>query len=297
MAASLSIELVPKITVRGENGTVQSLEWSSTVGVGGKWQVLTNVVIGPDGTTVMDLAVGSSTRFYRTVTGPAGFVWIKPGTFLMGSPVNEPGRKTDEIQHTVTLTQGYWMSDHEVTQEEYQAVMGSNPSFFNGTELPVERVTWNEAAEYCRKLTEQEMSAGRLASGRVYRLPTEAQWEYAARAGTTGSYAGDLNAMAWYDSNSDNKTHIVKTKLPNAWGLYDMSGNVWEWCSDSYGDYPSGAVIDPFSPNYSGDVRVVRGGGWDANAILSRINRRGSGAPNFRHGSNGGFRSTLSSDQ
>ena len=118
--------------------------------------------------------------------------------------------------------------------------MGSNPSRFKGSNLPVEQVSWNDAMVFCRKFTERERAAGRLPKGYVYTLPTEAQWEYARRAGTTGAYAGDLNAMGWHSGNAGKKTHSASQKQPNAWGLYDMHGNVWEWCSDWYGDYPSG---------------------------------------------------------
>ncbi|MBM3903475.1 MAG: formylglycine-generating enzyme family protein, partial [Verrucomicrobia bacterium] len=149
-----------------------------------------------EGVVLVDLTPGSVRRFYRTVAdpkpaGPSGFVWIPPGTFVMGSPSSEEGRYADEVQHTVTLTQGFWMSDHEVTQSEYQAVMGNNPSVFKGDlNRPVEQVSWDEAVLYCQKLTERERAAGRITAQQAYRLPTEAEWEYAARAGTTGARYG-----------------------------------------------------------------------------------------------------------
>ena len=141
------------------------------------------------------------------------FRWCPAGTFTMGAPTSEEGLY-NETQHEVTLTKGFWMLETEVTQKQWKAVMGTNPSFFKGDDLPVESVSWNDCQEFCEKTGLQ--------------LPTEAQWEYACRAGTTDAYAGNLDEMAWYYSNSGNKTHPVGTKKPNAWGLYDMHGNVWE---------------------------------------------------------------------
>jgi len=221
-------------------------------------------------------------------------VWIPPGTFVMGSPSSEGGRDADEVQHTVTLTQGFWMSDHEVTQGEYQAVMGNNPSYFKGDlNRPVETVSWDEAVLYCQKLTERERAAGRITAQQAYRLPTEAEWEYAARAGTTGARYGELDTIAWWNGNAGNQTHPVKQKAPNAWGLYDMLGNVWEWCSDWSGEYPTGSVTDPTGPN-SGSVRVIRGGSWDVGAGRARSAGRDRGVPGSRF-SDLGFRPALSS--
>jgi formylglycine-generating enzyme required for sulfatase activity len=151
--------------------------------------------------------------------------------------------------------------------------MGANPSYFKnaGANAPVEGVSWDDAQEYCRKLTERERAAGRLPAGYEYSLPTEAQWEYACRAGTTGPYAGngDLSSMGWYDDNSGSTTHPVGQKQANAWGLYDMHGNVWEWCHDWYGSYPGGAVTDPTGAS-SGSYRVGRGGSWNLDAGFCR---------------------------
>ena len=186
--------------------------------------------------------------------------YIRPGTFTMGS---ENGDSAEKPQTRVTLTKGYWLGKTEVTQGQYEALMGSNPANFKnaGRDAPVEQVSWDDAMQFCRKLTERERQAGRLPEGYEYTLPTEAQWEFACRAGTTGDFAGNLDAMAWYNENSGNTTHPVAQKQANAWGLYDMRGNVWEWCRDWYGSYPGGSVTDPTGPS-SGSFRVDRGGSW-----------------------------------
>jgi formylglycine-generating enzyme required for sulfatase activity len=150
--------------------------------------------------------------------------------------------------HQVTITTGFWMGQSPVTQEAYQRVMGQNPSHFKGAQLPVENVSWDEAQIYCQAVG--------------MRLPTEAEWEYAARAGTTGSRYGDIDQVAWYRTNSGGKTHEVARKLPNAWALYDMMGNVWEWTSNWYSDkYTGNSETDPRGPA-SGLYRVLRGGSW-----------------------------------
>jgi len=220
--------------------------------------------------------------------------YIRPGTFTMGSPASESGRSSDEGPQTqVTLTEGYWLGKTEVTQAQWEALMESIPSKFMGPDRPVEQVFWSDAMEFCRKLTERERSAGRLPEGYEYTLPTEAQWEYACRAGTTGQYGGDgnLDDMGWYRQNSGNTTHPVGQKQANAWGLYDMHGNVWEWCLDWYGNYPGGSVRDPTGPA-SGTGRVGRGGGWGSYAIGCRSAFRSGGVSGYRF--NGlGFRLAL----
>ena len=179
----------------------------------------------------------------------------------------------------VTLTKEFWLGKTEVTQAQYEAIMGVNPSTFQPgrKDRPVERVSWIDAMAFCRKLTERERAAGRLRDGESYTLPTEAQWEYACRAGSTGAYAGDPNSMAWHNANSGGTTHPVGTKRPNAWGFHDMSGNVLEWCSDWYGDYPGGTVSDPSGPE-RGHYRMARGGSWRTDARLGRSAARSGGS-------------------
>ena len=294
----ITIQLAPVLRINGIVGSERRVEWS--VLASGPWTFWTNVIVGPFGATLVDLSIGSSTRYYRSVaatkpTGPAGYVWIQPGTFAMGSPTSEAGRLDDEVQHRVTLTRGFWMSDHETTQAEYESVMGSNPSWFKGSTLPVENVSWDDAVSYCAKLSARELAAGRIVAGQAYRLPTEAEWEYAARAGTTGAYAGELGSMGWYDANSGYKTHAVKGKKANGWGLYDMVGNVWEFCSGWYENYPSGSVADPTGAT-SGSYCVMRGGSWLNEAWYCRSAYRRRFGP-FDRVSNLGFRSVLSSSR
>jgi len=208
------------------------------------------------------------------------FAWIPPGTFLMGSPDGERGRDSDEgPQHQVTISSGFWMAKYPVTQLQYHQVMGENPSYLEGPRHPVEQVTWEDATEFCDKLTAQ----GRLQRrdvGKGVRLPTEAEWEYACRAGTTTRfYAGDsetdLASVAWYSVNGDMLTHPVGEKLPNSWGLHDMHGHIWEWCQDFYGDYPGHSVVDPEGPD-TGQSRVLRGGSWAYGCDYSRSAKRRS---------------------
>jgi formylglycine-generating enzyme required for sulfatase activity len=196
------------------------------------------------------------------------------------------------------------MGKYEVTQGEYVAMMGSNPSSFTGNlNRPVEQVTWYEATNYCARLTAQERTTGRLPAGWVYRLPTEAEWEYAARAGTTTrfSYGDDpgyaqLGNFAWYSSNSGNTTHPVGQKQTNPWGLNDMYGNVWEWCLDRRADsLPGGSVTDPMGPA-SGSARVLRGDSWGNVGRFCRSAYRGYSAPDFRYGDIG-FRAVLAAGQ
>jgi formylglycine-generating enzyme required for sulfatase activity len=171
-------------------------------------------------------------------------------------------------QREVTISRPFWVGKYEVTQEQYEKIMGKNPSQFKGKDNPVEKVSWFDAVKFCEELTKKE--GKRLPKGYVFRLPTEAEWEYACRAGTDMAYSfgddvGKLGEYAWFKDNSGEKTQPVGKKKPNPWGLYDMHGNVWEWCLDWHGGYPKNDEKDPVGPG-SGSARVNRGGSWNAGA-------------------------------
>ncbi len=205
---------------------------------------------------------------------------VPEGSFLMGSPKNEEWHSDDEgPQHRVTVP-SFYIGKYEVTQAQWRAVMGANPSRFKGDNLPVERVSWDDAKEFCRRLSQM--------TGEEYRLPTEAEWEYACRARTTGPVAGDLDAMGWIGSNSNSRTHPVGRKQPNAFGLYDMHGNVREWCEDdwhdSYENAPSDGSAWVEKPS-RGLYRVFRGGSWHQGLPNSRsASRTVRVEPGFRDG-------------
>ena len=209
-------------------------------------------------------------------------IWVYPGTFTMGSPEN-----ASEIQHQVTLTKGFYLGKYEVTQAQWKQVMGDNPSVFKGADRPVEKVSWNDAVEFCDKLTEMENKGGRVPQGMFYRLPTESQWEYACRAGTSTKYSwgDDIDPkLANYRDSGLKETVPVGSYRPNAWGFYDMPGNVWEWTADWGGIYPSGPVTDPIGPasgHHGADSRrVTRGGSWGSLDVRSA--GRGSSHPRNR---------------
>jgi formylglycine-generating enzyme required for sulfatase activity len=198
---------------------------------------------------------------------------IPGGTFRMGSPESETGRDLDEGPQNEVTVATFYLSKYEVTQAQYKSVMGANPSNFKGDDLPVESVTWNDAVDFCRQLSQL--------THRNYRLPTEAEWEYAARAGTTGPFAGNLDAMTWYNGNASGRTHPVGQKQPNAFGLYDMNGNVWEWCQSKYKTYPYKA--DDGRENLQETaVRVIRGGSWDNSELSCRSAYRRRVVPALR---------------
>ena len=239
----------------------------------------------------------------KEITNSIGMklVLTPKGTFMMGSPESEEARFEDETQHEVTINKDYYLGVHEVTQAQYEKVMGTKPSSFQGDETkgsssnhPVERVSWEDAVEFCKKLSDLPEEK---AAGRVYRLPTEAEWEYACRAGSKSAYSfgessKSLGDYAWFDGNSNNQTHPVGEKKANAWGLYDMHGNVWEWCSDWYADYPKSAVSDPTGPK-EGSFCVFRGGSWGREAADCRSAGRFWDDPSIRSLSIG-FRVALS---
>ena len=216
-------------------------------------------------------------------------ICVQGGTFTMGC-TSEQGSDCDnkeEPSHSVTLGD-FYMGETEVTQALWKAVMGNNPSNFNGDDRPVESVSWNDCQKFIRKLNQL--------TGKTFRLPTEAEWEYAARGGNKSQhykYAGSntLGNVAWYTDNSGNSTHPVKGKQANELGLYDMSGNVWEWCSDWYGSNNSSSQTNPQGPS-SGSNRVLRGGSWYRSAGYCRVSRRFSNGPGYRH-DHYGFRLSL----
>ncbi len=216
----------------------------------------------------------------HTITNTIGMklVFIPPGTFTMGSPKTEPDRISNETQHQVTFKQGFRIGVTEVTQKQWQQVMGSNPSFFKGDDLPVEHVTWHEAEEFCQRLSRKEQTR--------YRLPTEAEWEYACRAGTktayyTGRDKAALDIAGWYQGNSGNQSHPVGQKKPNPWGLYDMHGNVSEWCvkrPDADASKSTSAQLDREEKM----LRDLRGGSWGLGASDCRSASRHRNAASYR---------------
>ena len=295
-----------QLTVTGTAGTVCQIQWADSLSAPSRWLHFDHVVVADPPVAVSDLIPGTgSSRYYRAVWTPnTNLVWIPPGSFLLGSPMNEVDRSSIEgPQALVTLSQGFWMGKYEVSQGDYLAVIGSNPSYFNGdrsgppdndqnygTDLtrPVEQVSWIDATNFCAHLTTQDRVAGRIPTNLVYRLPTEAEWEYACRAGTTTRfYYGDdpdymnLASYAWY-GDAFGMTHPGGELLPNAWGLYDMAGNVWEWCRDWYAAYPGGTLTDPQGP-VTGTYRVWRGGGWFWVAKYQRSARRSNNLPAYTY--------------
>lgn len=212
--------------------------------------------------------------------------WIPPGTFMMGSSENEVGRYNDENLHRVELTRGYWLADTPVTQALWEVVMGSNPSLNKNLSCPIDTVSWDDCQEFMKRVNNCGVCLD-------MRLPTEAEWEYACRAGTTAAtWLGDLqsgekgdalllDSIAWYSGNAESTTHPVGQKLANPWGLYDMLGNVYEWCADWYGDYDMKIVRDPQGPA-DGAERVLRGRSWGSYARYVRADFRLGTLPNKR---------------
>jgi len=231
-------------------------------------------------------------------------VFVEGGTFTMGS---NDGESDEKPTHKVTLSD-FYLGKYEVTQREWREVMGKNPLFFKGDNLPVEMISWYDAVEFCNKIS---MKDGLKPCYKIdgknticnfdangYRLPTEAEWEYVARGGHKLSgykYSGSntINDVAWYENNSNSRTHSVGGKKPNELGIYDMTGNVWEWCWDWYGDYSSSSVTDPKGSS-SGKSRILRGGSWRSKDRNNRLANRDRGNPDSRY-SDSGFRVVVSS--
>ena len=320
----LGLQLYAGLSITGMVGTVYSVEYVTDfacTNTPSAWRCLEFLQLPASPYLWADKsAPAKGKRFYRArvFAAPTNMVFIPPGTFRMGSPTNEMDRSESEGPQTaVTISRGYWMGKYEVTQREYLDVMGSNPTFYgtnNGyvedLDRPVDQVNWLDATNYCSQLTHRERAAGRIRTNSVYRLPTEAEWEYACRAWTSTrfSYGDDpgywhLTNYAWCCLSGIETTQPVGGKLPNPWGLYDMHGNVAEWCQDWFGDYPGGIALDPLGPA-TGTSRVFRGGGigglyWFDNEY--RLARRGGAPPDWppmdwRNRSTG-FRVVLAPDQ
>ncbi|MEO2036847.1 MAG: formylglycine-generating enzyme family protein, partial [Planctomycetaceae bacterium] len=300
VAAPLKSQLVSAVVTRfqravasesydqafSDYGLIVRLDSSTLNGVTGEWSK-----VPPAELIKMPSALLATLPPVRNSIGME-FKRLSPGTFTMG---DDSGDADEQPAHQVTLTETIALGVYEVTQEQYEKVVGSNPSAFTGPQNPVEQLRWEEAVEFCRKLS---ALPAEKSAGYVYRLPTEAEWEYACRAGTTTKYSfgdseSELGDYAWYDKNSGVTTHPVGGKQPNAWGLYDMHGNVWEWCQDWYGNYPSGWVTDPTGPSSSSN-RVRRGGSCSSGSGLCRSAGRSRDAPGLR-GSFSGFRVLRSS--
>ena len=301
--AVLSLSMSPKLTISGPPWSVQQIQYANALGGSSQWIALTNILMDSSQYVYVDTNAALGERFYRVVTltppgpNPARWAWINSGSFLMGSPVTEFDRSPDESPQTeVTFTNGFWMERFEVTQWEYMAVVGTNYSINQSdTNQPVENVSWYDASNYCAWLTSQEQTAGRLPAGYVYRLATEAEWEYAYRAGTTTEFPyGDdhdfitLPDYSWFSTNGIDTnlvTHVVGQLKPNPWGIYDQGGNVWEWCADYYDPYPGGSVTNPINPPFSTNGVCMRGGSAFYPPDCCRCASRNFNPPDFQsHG-------------
>lgn len=266
------------------------------MGCDGLWSpfLMERESIMDEGIFAIDMTTGSDGSLAQDMTEVEvrpSMKLIPKGVFIMGSPTTEAGRLANEVQHMVTLTTDFWMAESEVTQRQYRNLMGRNPSYFQGDDLPVENVSWIDAIAYCNALSAKESlppcyqisgttvgwTNGAKCTG--YRLPTEAEWEYVARSPVEKVYAGSdtVDGVAWYSGNAGSKTHAVRTKAPNGRGLFDLSGNVWEWVWDWYQvNYEASPVTDPSGPSVqpASDDRVVRGGSWDYAAPFARVAQR-----------------------
>lgn len=313
----------PTLTVTGTVGAVYSIQYATGLSSTNHWTDRTLVQVQGVSVAWTDPSAPTPTqRFYRavSVSPPAdtNLVFIQPGTFTMGSPTNEALRRLDETQHLVTISRGFWMEKYLVTQGDYLAVVGNNPSYFHGYSdspiRPVEHVSWFDATNYCALRTQQERAAGLIPTNYVYRLPTEAEWEYACRAGTITAFylgcdlhSGQANFDGYYEYDCSvgtswnpigiflGQTTPVGRYAANRWGLFDMIGNVSEWCQDWYGWY----VAYPTDPQgaATGSSRVIRGGYLVASPELCRSAYRDSRYPTVSMDGGIGFRAVLAPSQ
>jgi sulfatase modifying factor 1 len=306
---SLNLQVISNtglVTVTGEPGSPCSLQYATGL-VAGAWVALSNLTLSAGPALVTDTAgIVTNQRFYRgAINVPSNMVWIPAGSFVMGSPTNEAGRgPNNETQHTVTITKGFYVGKFLVKQLDYLSLVKTNPSYFNtnhGFSLdltrPVEQVKWWDATNYCGQLTQRERTAGRIFSNWSYRLPTESEWEYLCRAGTTTQfYYGTnlLSGMANFNGEYEyrgtgtvfnasgtflNRSTSVGSYQPNPFGIYDLVGNVREWCQDWYANYPTGSVTDPTGPA-TGSQRIFRGGAFNSFGAECRSAARNKYDPN-----------------
>jgi formylglycine-generating enzyme required for sulfatase activity len=309
-----------RLSVSGNAGAPCVVQYATDLVAGATWAALSNITLTATPAIVAEpFSSLTNRRFYRVVINvPSNSAWVPAGSFVMGSPTNEAGRgPNSETQHTVTLSKGFYAGKYLVTQRDYLSLMNTNPSWFNtnhGYTLdlsrPVEQVSWFDATNYCGQLTQRERLAGRIFSTWSYRLPTEAEWEYLCRAGTTTQfYYGTnlLSGMANFDGHYEyrgtgtvfntngivlNRTAAVGGYQPNGFGIYDLAGNVWEWCQDWYAAFTSTPVTNPTGAA-SGSQRVFRGGTFTSPGVECRSAERNRYEPASRFNTLG-FRVVLS---
>jgi formylglycine-generating enzyme required for sulfatase activity len=317
---SLNLQLssgTARVNVTGDIGSPLTFQFTTNF-ISGPWLFVSNFTLLANPTQI-NTGPATNARYYRAViVVPTNMIWLPPGTFLMGSPTGELERSTSEAQHSVTLTRGFFIGKYPVTQGNYRSLINTNPSYFNtnnGYALdlnrPVEQVSWSDATNYCALLTLQERSAGRIFTNWVYRLPSEAEWEYACRSGTTtpfyfgnsltsgmanffGQYGYVAGTGSVYNSSGVYlaRTTAVGNYQPNSRAIYDMSANVWEWCRDWFTNLTTSSAIDPTGPS-TGEDRVLRGGAFNNNAKDCRSASRISDSPSDKVNTVG-FRVVLS---
>jgi len=293
------------VTIAGDAGSPCTMQFATNLAAPVAWTPLTNFTLAGGLLTATDPGAATNRqRFYRAlVVVPTNMLWVRAGTFVMGSPTNEAERNVNELRHAVTLTKSFFIGKFAVTQSNYLSLIGTNPSYYTPANTftadlnrPVEQVSWADATNYCFKLTQREQAAGRIFTNWLYRLPTESEWEYACRAGTANAFyfgtnlaSGMANFNGQYEYWSTGtvfnasgvflgRTVAVGGYPPNALGLYDMAGNVWEWCQDWFGSYPTNAVTDPQGAT-NGSSRVFRGGSLNALGTECRSAKRNSASP------------------